>query len=78
MFQSDFDPEPTAVRVQRCGYAPPCKARGCPKRATLVAEKIDGIGRHIRKIELCQRHCDVVIERERKRGLEIIDWRDSW
>jgi hypothetical protein len=47
-----------------------CKARNCFKRATLVAEKFDSLGRHIRRIELCEPYCDVVVERERKRGPE--------
>ncbi len=77
MLQPDFDPAPTEVRIHRCGYVSPCKARGCPKRATLIAEKVDAAGRHVRQIELCARHCDVVIERERSRGLEICDRRDE-
>ena len=44
MLQPDFVPAPTAVRIHRCGYVSPCKARGCPKRATLIAEKIDAAG----------------------------------
>jgi len=75
MLQGDFNPEPTTVRIHRCGYIAQCKARGCSRRATLVAEKVDGAGRHVRQIELCQRHCDVVVERELARGLEISDRR---
>jgi hypothetical protein len=77
MLQPDFDPEPTTVRIHRCGYVSPCKARGCPKRATLIAEKVDVAGRHVRQIELCPLHCEVVIERERSRGLEICDRRNE-
>ena len=77
MLQPDFDPEPTEVRIHRCKYVSQCKARGCSTRATLIAEKVDGAGRHVRQIELCARHCDIVIERERKRGLEISDRRDG-
>jgi hypothetical protein len=47
MLQPNFDPMPTAVRIHRCGYVSPCKARGCPKRATLIAEKVDTAGRHV-------------------------------
>jgi len=43
----------------------------------MVAEKVDNAGRHFPQIELCPRHCDVVIERERSRGLEISDRRDE-
>jgi hypothetical protein len=71
--QLAFDPAPTTIRIDRCGYVSKCKARGCLERATLVAEKVDVAGRHIRQIELCLPHCDVVIARERKRGLEISD-----
>jgi len=42
----------------------------------LVAEKIDSACRHIRQIELCDRHDEAVIARERARGLEIQDRRD--
>jgi len=33
----------------------------------VVAEKVDGAGRHVRQIELCERHAQVVIARERAR-----------
>lgn len=75
MLQPDFDPEPKTFRIDRCGYVSRCKARGCMKRATLVAEKVDAAGRHCRQIELCVRHCEIVIELERARGLEISDRR---
>jgi len=71
--QPDFDPAPKTLRIHRCGYVSKCKKPRCRERATLVAEKVDGAGRHIRRIELCTRHCDIVIERERARGLEICD-----
>jgi len=32
----------------------PCKARRCPKRATLIAEKTVAAGRHVRQIELAR------------------------
>ena len=77
MLQPDFDPEPTEVRIHRCKYVSQCKARRCLKRATLIAEKIDVAGRHVRQIELCLLHCEIVIERERSRGLEISDRRNE-
>ena len=46
----DFDPEPREVQIHRCGYASKCKARGCPKRATLIAKKVDGVGRRVRVV----------------------------
>jgi hypothetical protein len=51
--------------------------RGVYARGTLIAEKTDAAGRQVRQIELCPLHCDVVIERERKRGLEISDRRSK-
>ena len=77
MLQPDFDPAPTTVRIHPYRYVSRCKARSCLKRATLIAEKVDGAGRHIRQIELCAQHCEIVIERERTRGLEISDRRDE-
>jgi hypothetical protein len=75
MLQPNFDPAPRTVRIHRCHYVSRCKARDCLTRATLVAEKVDGAGRHVRQIELCPLHCEIVIERERARGLEISDRR---
>ena len=76
MLTSDFGPEPVAVQIWRCGYVSKCKARRCLSRATVVAEKVDGAGRDVRQIELCDRHVCIVITRERARGLEILDRRD--
>src|ERR1019366_3087435 len=73
MLQPNFDPTPTEVRIHGCGYVSPCRARHCLKRATLIAEKVDTAGRHVRQIELCALHCGIVIERERYRALEICD-----
>ena len=53
MFQLDFYSAPTEVRIFRCGYVSQCKARDCPMRATPIAEKVDGAGRHCRQVELC-------------------------
>jgi hypothetical protein len=77
MLQPDFDPAPKEVRIHRCGYVSRCKKPRCSERATLIAEKVDGAGRHVRRIELCTRHCNIVIERERARGLEISDRRNE-
>jgi hypothetical protein len=72
-----LQPKSTTVRIRRCGYVSPCRARRCLKRATLIAEKVDAAGRHVRQIELCPLHCEIVIERERSRGLEICDGRNE-
>jgi len=71
MLQPDFNPAPTTVRIHRCGYVARCKARDCLTRASLFPQKVDGAGRQVRQIELCERHSRIVIERERKCGLEI-------
>jgi hypothetical protein len=75
MLNLNFEPAPTEVRIHRCGYVSRCKARNCLKRATLIAQKVDGAGRHVRQIELCALHCEIFIERERAHGLEICDRR---
>ena len=77
MLEPDFDPVPTAVRVHRCGNVSPCRARRCQKLATLIAEKVDAAGLHLRQIELRPLQCQIVIERERNRGLDICDRRDQ-
>jgi len=77
MLEPDFNPVPTAVQIERCGYAVPCRAPQCPvRRATIVLRKIDAAGRPVRQIELCDPHAQVVIARERERGFEIFDRRD--
>jgi hypothetical protein len=77
MLEPDFDPQPTAVQIGRCGYLCPCRASRCARnRATLVLLKLDTPGRPVRQIELCYRHSENVIARERTRGLEILDRRD--
>jgi hypothetical protein len=76
MLEPDFNPKPVAVRIHRCGYISCCQKPICQARVTTVAEKVDAAGRHVRQIELCTRHCDIVIERERSRGSEISDRRD--
>jgi hypothetical protein len=77
VLQPDFDPAPTTVRIYRCKYVSQCKARRRLKRATLIAEKTDLAGRHVRQIELCLLHSEVVIERARARSLEISDRRNE-
>ena len=77
MLQPDFDPEPKTLRIHWCKYVSRCKKSGCLTPATLVAEKVDGAGRHVRQIELCTRHGDIVIESARARGLEISDRRSA-
>jgi hypothetical protein len=64
MLQPDFDPAPVEVRIFLIHYVSKCGARTFRERATVVAEKVDGAGRHVRQIELCEPHCKIVIERE--------------
>ena len=61
MLEPDFDPQPNAVRIYSCGYVSQCKKPRCPDRATIIAEKVDTAGRHVRQIELCNRRAQVVI-----------------
>jgi hypothetical protein len=68
VLQPNFDSAPAAVCIYRCRYISRCKARNCLARATVVAEKVDCAGRHVRQIELCARHYEIVIARERARG----------
>jgi hypothetical protein len=49
--------------------------RGCPGRATLIAEMIDAVGRHVRQIGLRDQHLDFFVEREQPRPLEGQDRR---
>ena len=51
MLQPEFDLAPTTVRIHRCKYVSRCKKPRCQERATLIAEKVDGAGRHVRQIE---------------------------
>ena len=69
--EPNFDPAPTAVASIDADYVSPYQGRECLKRATLVAEKVDAAGRHVRQIELCEPHLDFVIERERNRGFKF-------
>jgi len=44
----------------------------------LIAEKVDGAGRHVRQLELRDRHAEAVTAREEARRFEIFnrsDWR---
>jgi hypothetical protein len=69
MLEPDFDPAPTAVQIGRCSYPASCRAPHCTvHHATIVLRKIDAAGRPVRQIELCARHAEAVIARERKRG----------
>jgi hypothetical protein len=38
---------------------------------------MDAASRPVRQVELCDRHAEAVIARERKRGIEIFDRRKS-
>jgi hypothetical protein len=78
MLEPNFDPVPTTIQIGRCGYLCPCRAPRCARnRATIVLRKIDAAGRPVRQIELCDRHAQVVIARERACGFEIFD-RPDW
>jgi hypothetical protein len=76
-FSRTSTPRRQPFRIHLCNYVSQCKAHRCLKRATRIAEKTDVAGRHVRQIELCALHCEIVIERERSHGLEISDRRDE-
>ena len=76
MLSPDFGPAPTTLRIHRCRCVSRCKKPGCQERATLIAEKTDAGGRRLRQIELCTRPCDIVVARERARGLKMNDRRE--
>jgi hypothetical protein len=77
MLEPDFDPAPAAIQIGRCRYPAPCRAPRCAaSHATIVLRKIDAANSPVRQIELCERHADAVIARERARGFEIFDRRD--
>jgi len=73
----NLDPAPATLELARCEYVSHCHAKNCRQRATTIARKIDKVGRFIRQIELCDRHTEVVAERERRRGLKVVDERWS-
>jgi len=56
--------------------AVPSTAMYRPPRDDSSPEKIDAAGRPVRQIELCDRHAEAVVTRERKRSFEIFDRRD--
>jgi hypothetical protein len=74
----DLDPTLSTVELARCEYTSRCRARTCRARATVIARKLDAPGRFIRKIELCDRHAEVVAKRERAKRLEIVNCRTGW
>jgi hypothetical protein len=53
------DPPPTEVRIARCYYVAPCRARRCSSRGIFVARYLDSMGRFLRQFELCDAHACV-------------------
>src|SRR5258708_23628158 len=75
-FQPDaryFNPAPTTLRIHPCRYVSQCKGRNCLKRATMIAQKTDAAGRHIRQIELCLAPIKRTAE---KAGLDNVEVKD--
>jgi len=70
-----FDARRRAHRVglRRCLYPALCSARSCRAKATTIARSVDAGGRPIKQYELCDMHADVVADRERAKGLKIIN-----
>ena len=50
------DLAPTEVRIARCYYVAPCRARRCNRRGLFVARYLDSMGRFLRQFELCDAH----------------------
>jgi hypothetical protein len=65
------------VLVIAMGYVARCRARGCRLRASVALRKVDRAGGFIREIELCDRHTEVVIERERASGMKVRRWQQE-
>jgi hypothetical protein len=59
----------------RLSVSLPCAAL-CDAKGNDSSPEARCSGRPIRQIELCDRHAEVVIARERAHGLEILDGRD--
>jgi len=66
VLQPELDRVPVAVRIYGIRCVSKCGAQTCRERATTLGATSQQIG-------LSERHCEVVIERQRKRGLEISD-----
>lgn len=77
MLQPNFDPAPGQPFASIAANTFRSAERAVASSARLVAEKVDTAGRHVRQIELCLVHCQIVIERERERGPEISDRRNE-
>ena len=71
------DPPPNEVRIARCYYVAPCRARGCGRRGSFVARYLDSMGRFLRQFELCGAHADGLAARDKLRGIAVSDRRDS-
>lgn len=75
MTTDDDDHTAALLTIHRCGYRSPCRAPHFPRTATVILRKAESNGRFLRQIKLCDAHGDVVVERERARGLAIVDRR---
>jgi len=71
----DDDHAAALLTIHLCGYRSPCRALHCSRMATVILRKAESNGRFLRQIELCNAHGDVIVTRERVRGLAVIDRR---
>jgi len=71
----DLNAQAAYLTILRCGYDSPCRASNCGANATTILRKSDRAGRPMQQIELCDVHGERVVERERRRGLGVTDWR---
>jgi hypothetical protein len=66
------DDETKTIQVLTCRYRSPCRVKNCKARATIITRGLDAIGRPTVQRELCAPHAEQVVERERRKGREII------
>jgi len=71
----DFAAEPALLTILHCRYPIRCRAERCVSGAVTILRKSEASGRPLRQIELCISHAEIVIRRERHRGLTVSDWR---
>jgi hypothetical protein len=69
------DEKPAEVRIERCFYVAPCRARRCDRRGPFVARYLDSMGRFLRQFELCAAHADRLAIRDKARGIAVSDRR---
>jgi hypothetical protein len=67
---------PANVTVIPIEFRTKCTAAGCRNLGRLVLRYADRAGRPIRQIELCFKHAQELLDRNRAAGLKVFDNRD--